>query len=504
MDNKEFDEIIKKKLDALSPDNINDGWDVFKQKWDDQPPFDPEASLEEEDSLDEKLERKIKDDMQNLRMPNNSKHWIRLKEHLELEALFKKRLFVAKSIEILILSFLVISVLNVIPIQQKIYQIPIYDTPMVTSIPVSKITSIRQIEIESTQSRSTKTIKKSISDLAIRVTNLPFIKKPVSPVSSTDSYNITSTKKSTSQSIESISIPLKISLSKSPIINTLPYLDQLLNTSSKEVIESSTSLPMTLLENIINPLEFPIRPIGFPDIDLFSKNQNLHENTYISVSMGPKVNLINSPFDPVYKIEPYSTLTTNFNIAVKVQKEVGPVELYVGLGYHSTSYEPKIVKEKYAIVQSEYNEASLENIKFKTVSIPIGIKYNMINNQKFQFYATAGVDLNIIGDSEYKILDVPFGRSNKNFFSPTRKVPPSESLLSLKEFNRGIFNGESLKNNIYATASIGLGINKSISPRTGIFIEPTYNHFVSSKGIGPNLDKVHTISVDVGVRYQLN
>ena len=103
MNNKEFDDIIKKKLESLNSDGSEGTWDLFKEKWIKE--SIPKFGSEELSSQDKDLDAKIKTDMQKLRMPFNSKHWIILKEQLELEALFKKKLFVAKSVELLVLAF---------------------------------------------------------------------------------------------------------------------------------------------------------------------------------------------------------------------------------------------------------------------------------------------------------------------------------------------------------------------------------------------------------------
>jgi len=271
----------------------------------------------------------------------------------------------------------------------------------------------------------------------------------------------------------------------------------------------STNGPIALLQpKEFNELNIPKRPTGFPDITLERKNSIKEENTYVSFSIGPKMNLINSPFDPVYEIDPYNTINTNFNISAKIQKEIGPVELYAGLGYTNTSYVPRLVDEIYEPREKQFNVASLENIKFKTFNVPVGVKHNVIETEKYQIYATAGVDMNIIADSEYIIQDVPVGER----FQPAGPPPGSSknspvnsnAKLSQKEFNKGILSGGSLKDNLYATASVGFGLNWNVSNRSGIFIEPRYSHFISSKGIGPNADKVHGVSIDLGFRYQIN
>ena len=518
MNNREFDEIIKKKLESLNTNGSEDAWDLFKEKWDSKSGL--AAGGEGLSNEDQDLDNKIKTDMQRLRIPFNSKHWIILKEQLELEALFKKKLFVAKSVELVILAFLVLGILNLWPIQNEIYQLKVYDVPMVQSIPVDKETAEKHEAQELALLTNQKIQKQQLYNTTKKFVEkaINSVERLVSPLSP-----VVQKEESINQSIQSIKPEKDFQDNRMNKLDIqFPFI---MNSQSKSTnkklenhsVQDGSKNPIALLQlNEMKELELPIRPTGFPDIVLDSKESIKEEKTYISFAVGPKMNLVNSPFDPVYEIDPYNVINTNFNISVKVNKELGPIELYTGLGYTNTSYVPRLVDEIYEPLERQFSVASLENIEFQTFSVPIGVKYNVFETNKYQLYASAGVDLNVIAYSDFHILDTPVGSgSSVENPNPTPSPTPPDPLpenepvnsnakLSQKEFNHGIFSGGSLKDNLYATASVGFGLNWKVSSRSGIFIEPKYSHFISSKGIGPNDDKVHGISVDLGFRYQIN
>lgn len=517
-EDQEFDDVIKNKLESLNTAGTVDAWDLFKEKWDSE--SSPVSAESELSSEDQDLDAKIKMDMQKLRIPFNSKHWIILKEQLELEALFKKKLFVAKSVELIILGFLVIGILNLLPIQNDIYQIPVYDNPMVASVPVDKETAERHEAQE--EERLTDQIKlnqqyfnttKKIVQKAIRTVDV----QPLSFAPLEKNIELKS-KKTNTGAVQQNNVRNVINDFKSAI--HFPFIHNSVEISNREIPEKlltkkedNHSVALLEQKELIG-LDIPRRPIGFPDIILVNKSFAEEGNTYLSFSIGPKINLINSPFDPVYEIDPYNTINTNFNISAKLQKDLGPLEMYLGLGYTNTSYVPQSVDEVYEPKERQFSLASLESIKFKTFNVPVGVRYNLIDSKKIQLYAAAGVDVNIIADSDYKIKDIPVGSrsepsytaqgssSSKPGNSNNSPINPNAK-LSQKEFNQGILSGGSLRDNLYATASVGLGLNWNVSARSGIFIEPRYSHFISSNGIGPNADKVHAVSIDLGVRYQL-
>ncbi|MFT4533806.1 MAG: hypothetical protein ACJA1A_000381 [Saprospiraceae bacterium] len=513
MENKEFDNIIKKKLESLNSGGTDDGWELFREKWEQSSVSTNSDILDSKEKesvkVDELFDAKMKQNMRGLRMPFNSAHWVKLKALLEAEALFKKRLFVAKTVEILMLALIVVGVLNVMPIQNEIYQIPVFDVPMVAAIQVDKATAEKH-QAESIQKSKKQSI---VSDRVIKkLTNLDvaslFNTKP-KKISIKSNQNHTS--KSQNRRLETTLSPnlkLLFPFLKDSEYNKAIFIDHQVSQLPQSLDNSITGV----IKKDFSPLILPNRPIGIPDMILGASKDRSDENSYLSLAIGPKINLVNSPFDPVYEIDPYNTLNTNFNITAKVHKEVGPLELYAGLGYSKTSYEPLIIEETYKNQNQQYKQTSLENIGFNTLNVPLGVKYNVLDKDNYQLYASAGVDVNFIAQTEYIVYDIPataaeLGKSSpaiKSFINSGKPEVNRRTLLSQKEFKRGILDGGQLRDNLYATASIGVGLIRNVSENASLFIEPKYSHFMTSQGLGPNLDKVHSVSVDVGIRYQLN
>lgn len=506
MENKEFDEIIKKKLESLSSGDSDVGWKVFREKWNNTVPevlTEDETNLEDKE-VDDLFDAKLKQNLQNLRMPFNSAHWIKLKEHLEAEALFKKRLFVAKTVEILMLALIVIGVLNVWPIQKNIYQIPVYDMPMVSSIQVDQATA------EKYQNDEAKKIERTAQVLKTKFVGNDLVKKISRIITPASILNATIKESTKNNSSQKNTNPTSNLESDKQSMLRFPFIESSSKKSEEEIIIRNENIFASLSTKYVNDIVAPIRPTGFPDVTILKKGDN-SERSFLSLSAGPRVALVNSPFDPVYKLDPYNTFNTNFNITAKVHKEVGPVDVYTGIGFTSIDYKPLIVKETYTSNSTQFKETSLDNIKFKTVNIPIGVTYDVVDKPSFQLYASAGLDVNLIAESDYEIVDTQSFPPGSIGPAPAPSKPKGNannvnrnSLLSQKEFSPGILSGGSLSDNLYASAHVGVGLAGKISKSTSFFVEPKYNHFISSQGIGPNQDKLHSVSIDFGVRYQLN
>jgi len=483
MENREFDDLIKKKLQSLDSPSADDGWDVFREKWEQSneatpSPEDEDSSVENQEDNQE-FDEIVKKNMLGLRMPFNSAHWIKLKAQLEAESLFRKRLYVAKTVEILMLSLIVIGVLNVWPIQEVIYQLPILDNPMVAQVPVNKETAAKYHQ-------QTAEYKSNIT-----ASNSRWNQDQKKPLSSTKTQ------------VKTLSSPPVISPSIEDYLDAIRLNKNDYSTNRNDALDqmhdSSTMMPSAaILEREIEQLELPIRPMGLPT-PMLASPIFFGEQSYVSVAIGPRTALVNSPFDPVYNVDPTSTFNTNWGVNAKIHKEIGDVALSTGVGYQTTSYQPFLVNERYNTNEQQFGEIGLENIRFQTVNVPIGVKYNIVDQPKYQIYATAGVDVNFVASATYDIRDEVVGRSGPNpasFGAPSSTSVNERSKLSEKDFNRGLLNGGAFRDNLFATANIGLGAVKSVGESTSIFVEPKYSHFLNSNGIGPNNDRVHRIALD--------
>ena len=470
MDNKEFDRIIKEKLNDLSSNHQNDDWDVFKEIWEHDVDQNPE------DLSDEALDNKFKQDLKNLRVPYNSFHWIALQERLRFEKEFQQKLFSSKAFELLMLLFLVFIVLQLVPLNKKIYQLKFKEN---TSFAIDQRRST---------SASENTVKASENSAILQET----VNKKNYPVHSELQEAYINAPKDFSLS------SLKENRLSLPIVDLINGFNAIQSTQLNNAIISDIHAPHATIP--MAHLDIPKRPLGLPNMGLKTLNSS-EEKSYVNISVGPRINLVNSPFDPIYKVNPHNTITTNYSVNVNYERELGKIHLLAGLGYTDISYEPKNIEERYQD-KGKINEVSLENIAYKVVNIPLGIKYVITESDTKSLYAIAGLNLNLIGFTDYKVLDVP--AENVPVRTPSFQENPNEnSKLALKPFNDVIMQGGSLKDNLFASASVGFGFSQNLNSQISYFIEPKYNQFINNKGIGPNNDRVHGISLDLGVRFTL-
>lgn len=128
--------------------------------------------------------------------------------------------------------------------------------------------------------------------------------------------------------------------------------------------------------------------------------------------------------------------------------------------------------------------------QFKTtnlvvVEIPVDVQYNILQNDKWRLYATAGISLNAIGSRTY---------------TGTQELEINDLVLSLDltsdDFERGLMEGGTVQNNVFLSAGAGFGIERQLGNALSLYLLPTYRHAITPVGS----DYIHTFNVNIGVK----
>ncbi len=81
--------------------------------------------------------------------------------------------------------------------------------------------------------------------------------------------------------------------------------------------------------------------------------------------------------------------------------------------------------------------------------------------------------------------------------------PLVPSKTSQKRYADGFFEGGSFAENSYFTVDLGVGIERHLNERASLFFEPVYQHNPFRKSLGPNQDRINTLSLSTGIRVNL-
>ncbi len=184
-------------------------------------------------------------------------------------------------------------------------------------------------------------------------------------------------------------------------------------------------------------------------------------------------------------------------------RELGRWEIGGGAIYSAKKYEPRpVVHVGGSFFNGGYDGEGLRSIELNMVQLPLYFRYNFVYHNKWRAYATLGFSLQVNFQTNYYFADeVAFGLPQPLSPSSREYVPEYKENLP-----GGWLDGGTLWENGYISGNASLGLERYITGRWSIFAQPTYHHSLNyfTEGVGPDKDRINTMSIFTGVRVRLN
>ena len=520
MNDKRFDDVIKDKLEQHIPPGDSDVWSSFESK------LDTHQTQQQESAFDDN----VKKHLLSHRPPYNSEHWRLMKTEITTIEERKNTVFITKILELAAI-FLIVFTITQLPFINKTEDIKVVELYAAQKETSKEMVLVKEnaVSVTELQKIATKPIipsilKKDISSYEIgNISEDKVIQASlyVSELNSTTSESkkisftdIVPDVAKTSETATHLTVSDPQSVSGPTKQNIYPSLQSdLIPSGMTEVAENELmTTPIAEDKGLQSRDELEFNPIAereflMPESEMaviipinrtsVAKKPNLG----LSFWAAQDVNLINTPFDKLYSLASYKKEALSDSYGVNISRQYGLLEIQTGLGYMYKEYQPKKVIDAYGEFGENYFEKSLNRIAYDLATIPFNIKYHGIHGKGWSAYLMAGAALNIIVNADYDIVETLVrGKPSAG------RYLPDVARLDKKPFITGIFNGDNFKNNYYATIGFGFGIEKSIFRQTSLYIQPSYFRHVLSNdiGIGPNKDKIHTSSLQVGIKTLIN
>ena len=207
-----------------------------------------------------------------------------------------------------------------------------------------------------------------------------------------------------------------------------------------------------------------------------------------------------SPRDEIYNVDEQVLYTPGFSVSAMYGISKKGFDILSGVSYSRIGYEPYPVQEKY---QSEegINIISLTRIQYDIISVPLTFRKHIVKTDDWSFFTGIGLQAGLVVHEYYGIddrLDVPIPRPES-----ARGDAKYRSRLSEKEFTRAVFNGGKFSENVFLHGTVHGGVERKLSSRSSLFLSFEYAHHLLSP-LGPNNDKMNVFSFGSGVRFNLN
>ena len=486
---EDLDSSIKQKLAGITTSSLASDWSTFEQM------------LDKDQLTDDMLDDKFSGEMNKMRAPYRQDHWELLHDSLEFQKQRNNNIIGFKVIELGLLFILLLSANNLYKYLPSTFEV---EKPMIYANLNDNIQNSTREPVSETLKTKAITQKKSIVSSSVsRASNNETITTPTTVKNTNLITTITSASESNNSEV-TLTTPPSSYVLVSPITDV-----------TRDVEASQKAYILSKASGLINFAAISMRQIS----NLSSDQPYIHKSRDIAARYTPLIlypstkteksifvyvgldnNLVNSPFDDVYKTEGYRTFGIGYSAGVEYSVKKGKKEFSIGLGYSNRAYEPRIIEELTGNPALTLYETSLDNIEFNIISLSAGLKYIMTESDNWALDFGFGTSANVVVNSNYSI-ETLISRDGQPVSTIYGRQPFSD--LNDKPLHDGIFENGSLKENIYMTTDVSFGLHRQLNESTTFTLRPEYSVHSFSNGIGPNNDLINNLSLNLGVRYIL-
>lgn len=469
--NNSFDSRVKEKLGEISTPPAYGSWDSFQKKWVD--------ALAKEDLPGDRLfDVTVREKIAQIQRFQTRGHWEKLKYRLETIEIYKRKIWIHKSKEVLAVLLFLFTFYNVNEHTQKKEHSsdPVYALMTQSVGRMKQQFTLLNNEVDGKNQRIKEVFASSfrqhVSNNSIRKEEIHHNTPQIAPGRPAENPSF--------------------SVNESDI-RSFGFGDPVLSELKNEEIVDVQALDFKTTE------PYSEYPLVMPMELSFRKTKDIH--TRIGLFVGYANNFVLTPFDKVYSLPKFSRAVSNFEYGITVGKKMNRVEIESGISYSNLKYSPARVSETFGASGFIYFETSLTQIEYDFIRLPLNINYYAIDNKNWKLYFSAGTSFNLIAQSDYTIEE----KVKKGEILSMPRNPNQEPRLDDKPFSTGFLDDFTFSRNYYIDMKIGMGAERRINNYCSVYLQQSYHAFLFSSGlgIGPNQDKINALAFQTGIKFNL-
>lgn len=523
----DWQEMIKSKLDQHRVPYSPDAWQDMMNRLDE---IDQDAQVDD----------RIQHQLNTIEPPYQSNHWIQLKQWLDFNEYVHRKLYLSKASE---LALLMLALWTYSLIEPGIH-------PHMKTLP-NDVAHVDNRDLSVDMSYTTEGSMKSkeghtfhlsdgvLSDQIITRSTSHVIENQIawhdeitsdseSRMNNTDPIveaGLKSTELINHQQLESTSYEKTTPehhkhVSKDQSTSSIAIADHhQLNSSKQRAMQphiakgSQADLP-SIQYSSVNPLSIsPAMSIDYTTPvahrPLTSNKNYTPAKWSISGFANLDLNFIYTPYDPLYGREGYQQHIVGSGGGVGVHRHLGSFDIMSGLMYSSKKYTPRQFIELFKRSQDSDGTAfAFNGIQLNMLSIPLHLAYTFHRGNRFQSYASVGTALHLALQADYnhssyfvsrRTSVADFVESNGGVSLTLGENPRFDK----KEFPDGLLENGSFDSNHFVSLNAALGLEYKLLEGTRMLLQPTLYYNVFNKGMGANNDRIHIMTVQLGIRQDL-
>lgn len=469
MTNDNIDDQIRDALDNFQVEYNPDSWDMLANRMETDPELTSEQATQE---FDQVINQKIKHTQANYQ----SEHWKVMAERIQLEFSLRSKLIRYKVAEVGLVLLAIFTIINVFPSSKQALKKPIN-------------------KIKERIAKRTQPAIAQAEDSTISLENaeeIAFAKK-------TDSQKSTEEVKTIEKNVpafaENNNIPTKaINTLKSEEISLATFVEK----TQKENVQAELA-QVDELDQLALATTDPIDLESYEGKSLVPVKEVSNSTVRIGMFTGVDYNYITTPYDPIYDLDRYSRFAPGYQAGLALGFKSGSWEIETGGIYASKTYQPRIPTEIIRNLPFGGTEVRFDNIQLNMLEVPVNFRYHFGQLSTWRFYGQTGASIHLA-------LQAHYDRFPANIDALFAGTPQDAPLLDSKEFPGGLLDNGSIEENSYFTANLGFGVERLLSTRWSLFLQPNVKAYLLpsyNNGLGPNQDRLSSFSILTGTRVTL-
>lgn len=497
MEQQQFDRLVRQQLEAFETQFQPGAWERMEEA------LTADEAQHGDNNATTRFDEAVKRHLLSLEGMQPQAHWGLLLRRLERIQIFQSHLFGFKLAEVVLVVWLVLTNVSNPPLW--------FESPLLARLRDANRTTVVQ------QNRSTALDRNATSKSAQLLSAESDSAGPAALTSASEQPSGAEPVGPTS------AMPRSFSISQIPLLRS-PEPHYLTSTATTKPLlpsrQAEGSFPLAAAEQSTGGMQAsaatPLRQLeGLPVLsrrraalatassrqaEWEQEVRPVKERRGLNVAMfgGPDYNRIVAPPNPELGNTAEDFYALGYSGGINFALDYGTWEFGTGLHYSAKQYDPRQVGFITGSLRAGYNGEVLREIQLNIFGLPLQARYNLVRNHRWRWYLIGGSTLYVATDATYFIgpLELPYGGG-------TPLPQPSET--QFRNVNQGFLQGGSFRENSYVTANIGLGAERFVSERVSLFFQPTYQHAFGyfSEGFGPNKNRLHTLSLQTGIRVRV-
>jgi hypothetical protein len=217
-----------------------------------------------------------------------------------------------------------------------------------------------------------------------------------------------------------------------------------------------------------------------------------------------------------------TTLASGYGGGIAVHFKKKRWEIQTGVTYSFKRYvpnSPAIFAEtvNYLIKQEE---SEFKGVQLNILQVPLHLNYHFKDQGKWRIYGSFGASGHLVTTSTNQAKELaapttatfallpPVAATSSKIVQTkggdiVEQQPEISASQPVKQFPNGFFEGGHIRNNFYLTANIGLGLERYVSSRWSVFLQPNYQHQFLTNDIGANGERFYNFSIQFGTKVGL-